>query len=97
MPRCHERALQTSMIVARRTVWVRRRAGSCASRADRRGRADVISLRSRGSPVEYLRYEDEGHGLVKLANRLSAYPAIAEFLERHLGGAEAARRAAPSP
>ncbi len=51
------------------------------------GEAEQIvgSLRARGSPVEYLRYDDEGHGLVKLANRLDAYPKIADFLERHLG------------
>jgi dipeptidyl aminopeptidase/acylaminoacyl peptidase len=44
----------------------------------------VATLRSRGRPVEYLRYEDEGHGLVRLPNRLDAYPKIADFLERHL-------------
>ena len=35
-------------------------------------------------PVEYLRFEDEGHGLVKRANRLRAYPAIARFLDQQL-------------
>jgi dipeptidyl aminopeptidase/acylaminoacyl peptidase len=45
----------------------------------------VNALRARGVPVEYLRFEDEGHGLVKRANRLIAYPAIARFLEHHLG------------
>ena len=44
----------------------------------------VDSLRQRGRPVEYLRFEDEGHGLVKLENRLTAYPSITDFLERHL-------------
>jgi dipeptidyl aminopeptidase/acylaminoacyl peptidase len=44
----------------------------------------VSALRSRGVPVEYLRFEDEGHGLVKRANRLIAYPAIARFLDKHL-------------
>lgn len=44
----------------------------------------VASLRSRDRPVEYLRYEDEGHGLIKLGNKLDAYPKIADFLERHL-------------
>lgn len=44
----------------------------------------VASLRQRGQPVEYLRFEDEGHGLVKLDNRLAAYPRMADFLERHL-------------
>ena len=33
----------------------------------------VAALRARHVPVVYLRYEDEGHGLSKLANRLDAY------------------------
>jgi dipeptidyl aminopeptidase/acylaminoacyl peptidase len=45
----------------------------------------VSALRTHGVPVEYLRFEDEGHGLVKRANRLIAYPAIAHFLDEHLG------------
>lgn len=44
----------------------------------------VEALRARGGVVEYLRYDDEGHGLVRLVNRLDAYPRIAAFLERHL-------------
>jgi dipeptidyl aminopeptidase/acylaminoacyl peptidase len=44
----------------------------------------VAVLRNRGIPVEYLRYEDEGHGLVKLKNRLDAYPKMAAFLDRYL-------------
>lgn len=46
----------------------------------------VDVLRNRGVEVEYLRYEDEGHGLVKLKNRLDAYPKMASFLDRHLKG-----------
>jgi dipeptidyl aminopeptidase/acylaminoacyl peptidase len=44
----------------------------------------VNGLRERGQPVEYLRFEDEGHGLIKLPNRIRAYTAIAEFLDHHL-------------
>jgi dipeptidyl aminopeptidase/acylaminoacyl peptidase len=44
----------------------------------------VASLRARNHPVEYLRFADEGHGVVKLHNRLVAYPAIAAFLDAHL-------------
>ncbi|HEX9038103.1 MAG TPA: S9 family peptidase [Ktedonobacterales bacterium] len=44
----------------------------------------VAALRSRNVRVEYLRYADEGHGLIKRANRLAAYPAIARFLHRAL-------------
>jgi dipeptidyl aminopeptidase/acylaminoacyl peptidase len=42
-------------------------------------------LTDRGVPCELLVYEDEGHGLLKLANRLDAYPRAAAFLERALG------------
>ncbi len=44
----------------------------------------VAALKKRGVPVEYLRYEDEGHGLVKLNNRLDAYPKMAGFLDKYL-------------
>lgn len=45
----------------------------------------VATLRGRNHPVEYLRFEDEGHGIVKLSNKLVAYPAIGDFLDRTLG------------
>jgi dipeptidyl aminopeptidase/acylaminoacyl peptidase len=38
-------------------------------------------LTARGVPSELLVYEDEGHGLGKLKNRLDAYPRAAAFLE----------------
>lgn len=44
----------------------------------------VERVRGNGGVVEYLRYEDEGHGLAKLQNRLDAYPRIAEFLDKYL-------------
>jgi dipeptidyl aminopeptidase/acylaminoacyl peptidase len=44
----------------------------------------VESLRRRGSPVEYLLFDDEGHGIVKLPNRIKAYTAVADFLDKHL-------------
>ena len=46
----------------------------------------VDKVREGGGRVEYLLYEDEGHGLVKLKNRLDAYPQIAAFLDEHLAG-----------
>jgi len=51
------------------------------------GEAEQIAerVRENGGTVEYLLYEDEGHGLAKLKNRLDAYPKIAAFLEEHLG------------
>lgn len=46
----------------------------------------VASLRERDRPVEYLRFDDEGHGLVKLHNRIRAAEATAAFLDTHLAG-----------
>jgi dipeptidyl aminopeptidase/acylaminoacyl peptidase len=46
----------------------------------------VDRVKRNGGAVEYLLYEDEGHGLAKLKNRLDAYPRIAAFLDRHMGG-----------
>jgi dipeptidyl aminopeptidase/acylaminoacyl peptidase len=45
----------------------------------------VNALRARNVPVEFLVYDDEGHGLVKLKNILDAYPRMASFLDKHLG------------
>jgi dipeptidyl aminopeptidase/acylaminoacyl peptidase len=44
----------------------------------------VKALRDRNAPVEYTLFEDEGHGFVKLNNRLVVYPKIVDFLERHM-------------
>lgn len=44
----------------------------------------VAALRTRNIPVQYLRYEDEGHGLSKLTNRLDAYTKMADFLDKYL-------------
>lgn len=44
----------------------------------------VNALHKRNHPVEYLRFEDEGHGLAKLENRIQAYGAIADSLEKWL-------------
>lgn len=48
----------------------------------------VASIKARGGSVEYLRFEDEGHGIVKLANRLVCYPAIAAFLDAQMKNVE---------
>ncbi|MCI0347240.1 MAG: S9 family peptidase, partial [Chloroflexi bacterium] len=45
----------------------------------------VQAVRDRGGDVEYLRFPDEGHGIRKLENRITAYRRIAAFLERALG------------
>jgi dipeptidyl aminopeptidase/acylaminoacyl peptidase len=44
----------------------------------------VEQLRARSHPVEYLLFPDEGHGIVKLPNRIRAYTAIGAFLDQHL-------------
>jgi dipeptidyl aminopeptidase/acylaminoacyl peptidase len=46
----------------------------------------VGRLRSKGIPVEYVLFEDEGHGFTKRANQLKAWRLSAEFLQRHLYG-----------
>jgi len=44
----------------------------------------VKLMREKGKPVEFIVFQDEGHGIVRLKNKRIAYPAIVEFLERHL-------------
>jgi dipeptidyl aminopeptidase/acylaminoacyl peptidase len=47
-------------------------------------RALVEELRGSGRKVEYLVFEDEGHDVLKLRNRVRCYEAIAGFLSEHL-------------
>lgn len=51
----------------------------------------VKAMREKGKPVEFIVFQDEGHGIVRLKNKRIAYPAIVEFLERHLNQARSAR------
>jgi dipeptidyl aminopeptidase/acylaminoacyl peptidase len=44
----------------------------------------VDELRSRGKDVEYLLFEDEGHDVLKLSNRVRCYDAIVEFFSTQL-------------
>ena len=44
----------------------------------------VGTLRERGHVVEYLCYEDEGHGIGKLKNQLDCYPRMAAFLKKYM-------------
>jgi dipeptidyl aminopeptidase/acylaminoacyl peptidase len=46
----------------------------------------VAAARQRGVPVEYLVFDDEGHGISKKQNQERAYTAMLEFLDRHLKG-----------
>jgi hypothetical protein len=40
----------------------------------------------RGIPVEFPVFDDEGHGLAKLKNKLVACPAVVDFSDKHLRG-----------
>jgi dipeptidyl aminopeptidase/acylaminoacyl peptidase len=44
----------------------------------------VESLQKRNHPVEFLRYEDEGHKIAKLPNRIDSFTRMADFLARYL-------------
>jgi dipeptidyl aminopeptidase/acylaminoacyl peptidase len=44
----------------------------------------VAALEKRGVPVEFLVFDDEGHGVVKLKNKLVAFPAVIKFLEKYV-------------
>lgn len=44
----------------------------------------VAELEQRSVPVRKLIFEDEGHGLVKLENKITAYTEIADFLDEHV-------------
>ena len=55
----------------------------------------VEAVRANGVPVEYIVFEDEGHGFLKRENRIEASNAYVDFLDTHLRG-EAGMDAAPS-
>lgn len=44
----------------------------------------VAGVRKNGVPVEYVLFEDEGHGFVKKENQIEAYSKILEFLDVYL-------------
>jgi dipeptidyl aminopeptidase/acylaminoacyl peptidase len=51
----------------------------------------VDKLRELGREVEYVVFDDEGHGFTKRSNELKAYRLAAEWLERHLLSTPAVR------
>lgn len=57
----------------------------------------VEEAKKAGVEVEYLLYEDEGHGLQKLKNKLDAYPKVADFFQRHLVEKPYAESEKPEP
>jgi dipeptidyl aminopeptidase/acylaminoacyl peptidase len=48
------------------------------------GEQMVAGLKKRGAIVEYKLYDDEGHGISKLKNRLDLYPRVADFLDKYM-------------
>lgn len=48
------------------------------------GEQMVNALKKRGAPVQYKLYDDEGHGISKLKNRLDLYPLVADFLDKYM-------------
>ncbi|MFN2252276.1 MAG: alpha/beta hydrolase family protein, partial [Anaerolineae bacterium] len=44
----------------------------------------VEHMRSLGKEVEYLLFEDEGHDVLKIENRVRCYNEITAFFEKHL-------------
>lgn len=46
----------------------------------------VAAVRNNGVPVEYVVFDDEGHGFTKKTNMIEGYGAILRFLDTHLKG-----------
>ncbi len=46
----------------------------------------VAAAKKNGVPVEYIVFEDEGHGFVKKENEIEGYTAVLAFLDKHLKG-----------
>jgi dipeptidyl aminopeptidase/acylaminoacyl peptidase len=45
----------------------------------------VNKLKDRNHPVEFIRFEDEGHNFQKLKNKSTAYKGMVQFLNRYMG------------
>ena len=50
----------------------------------------VEAVRSNGVPVEYVVFDDEGHGFLRRENRITASKAYVDFLDKFLKGSESA-------
>lgn len=44
----------------------------------------VEAIQAQGVPVEYVLFDDEGHGFVKKENQIEAYSSVLEFLDKYL-------------
>jgi dipeptidyl aminopeptidase/acylaminoacyl peptidase len=51
---------------------------------ERESRDVVEQLQAAGKQVDYLVFEDEGHDVLKYANRVTCYTAIADFFKKNL-------------
>jgi dipeptidyl aminopeptidase/acylaminoacyl peptidase len=51
---------------------------------ERETRDVVDALRAKGKEIDYLMFEDEGHDVLKLKNRVACYNAITDFFKKHL-------------
>ncbi len=51
---------------------------------ERESRDVIEQLQAAGKQADYLVFEDEGHDVLKYANRVSCYTAIAEFFKKYL-------------
>ena len=52
---------------------------------ERESRDLVEELQAQGKTVDYLVFEDEGHDVLKLENRVRCYETIVGFFSQHLG------------
>ena len=52
----------------------------------------VENIKKRNGVVEYVLFDNEGHGFTKKANEIRAYKAILDFLDRYLKGLEVSTR-----
>ncbi|MCG8425088.1 MAG: S9 family peptidase [Proteobacteria bacterium] len=48
----------------------------------------VAAVKKNGVPVEYIVFDDEGHGFLKKENRITASEAFLSFLNKHMGQAK---------
>ena len=44
----------------------------------------VSSVRKNNVPVEYIIFDDEGHGFEKIQNKKDSFTTIVSFLKKHL-------------
>lgn len=45
----------------------------------------VNKLKERNHPVQFIRFEDEGHHFEKLKNKITAYTEMVQFLKQYIG------------